>query len=238
MPSPTAPPRRATRNVTRTRLRSDRERSRLAAPPAPTRRSNSPRAIRATSSTTHGSPRTSGIAPMTPERLAPKTRRTPQAGRIRLPATPRSRARIRLALLLRTRPRDRSSQSPPIGTIRTPRIASLSRTDRRRTPSRLTKRIPTTKTRRMRRVRSPTRTRLRPSKRGQKTPRMARRTRRMPAPRPSGRIRRSKRKPLGKPPILIARRPRTRPPARTRTRPRRPTKRRRLTRATPAHRNP
>ena len=143
-----------------------------------------------------------------------KTRRTPLVGRIRLPATPKSRARIRLALLLRTRRTDKSSRSPPIGTIRTPRIASLSRTDRRRTPSRLIKRIPTTKTRRMRRVRSSTRTRLRPSKRGQKTPRMARRTRRMPAPRPSGRIRRSKGKPIGKPPSPIARRPRTRPPAR------------------------
>ena len=102
------------------------------------------------------------------------------------------------------------------------RITSLSRMDRRRTPSRLTKRIPTTKTRRMRSVRRPTRTRPRPSKRDQKTPRMARRARRMPAPRPSGRIRRSKGKTIGKPSSPMARRPRTRPPARTATRPRPP----------------
>ena len=159
---------------------------------------------------------------MTPERLAPKTRGTPLVGRTRRPATPRSKARTRLALLPRTRRTDKRSRPPPIGTIRTPRIASLSRMDRRRTPSRLTKRIPTTKTRRMRRVRRSARTRPRPSKRDQKTPRMARRTRRMPAPRPSGRIRRSKGKPIGKPPSPIARRPRTRPPARTATRPRPP----------------
>ena len=187
-----------TGNPTPTRLRSDPERSRQRVPPALRRRISSRRAIRERLSMIRGSPGTSEIAPSTPNHLAPKTRKTP-ASRTRLRATPKSRPRIRVAPTPRARQTEKRGRSQRTGMRRALLIAGPARMNKRRTPSRLVRRIPSEKKKRgMRQLRCPTSRRPRPNKRPQETPRMVRKSKRMPEPRHSVRIKLSEGKTIGK----------------------------------------